>query len=164
MLTELFLLSSPKLASSASMLRQRSALFGEGLQLVNILKDVDQDAAEGRRYLPQGTDRAEVFALARTDLHAATEYTLALQEAGAPRGLVAFTALPVALAQASLDRLEKSGPGAKIGRTEVYRITRRLNRALARNEPALVLRSLASSGVAWKRSIVSLLFGNGGWR
>src|SRR5258708_4526592 len=46
MLTELFLLSSPKLASSASMLRQRSALFGEGLQLVNILKDVDQDAAE----------------------------------------------------------------------------------------------------------------------
>jgi farnesyl-diphosphate farnesyltransferase len=161
MLTELFLLASPSLAPTASLLRQRSALFGEGLQLVNILKDVEQDSAEGRRYIPDGIDRAEVFALARTDLHAATEYTLALQSAGAPRGLVAFTALPVALAQASLDRLEKAGPGAKIGRTEVYRITRRLNRALARNEPALALRSLAPSGVAWKRSIVSLLFGNG---
>jgi farnesyl-diphosphate farnesyltransferase len=161
MLTELFLLASPSLAPSASLLRQRSALFGEGLQLVNILKDVEQDSVEGRRYIPQGVDRSEVFALARTDLEAATEYTLAIQSAGAPRGLVAFTALPVALAQASLDRLETAGPGAKIGRTEVYRITRRLNRALSRNEPALVLQSRASSAVAWKRSIVSLLFGNG---
>src|SRR5258708_37640136 len=112
MLTELFLLSSPKLASSASMLRQRSALFGEGLQLVNILKDVDQDAAERRRCLPQGTDRAEVFALARTDLHSATEYTLALQDAGAPVGLVAFVVLPAASAPVTLARIEKSGTGA----------------------------------------------------
>src|SRR5260370_2248334 len=162
MLTELFLLASPSLAPSASLLRQRSALFGEGLQLVNILKDVEQDSVEGRRYIPQGIDRAQVSAFARTDLEAATEYTLALQSAGAPRALVPFTALPVDLAQASLDRLETAGPGAKIGRAEVYRITRRLNRALARNEPALVLQSQAPSGVAWKRSIVSLLFGNGG--
>ncbi|HEY0514889.1 MAG TPA: squalene/phytoene synthase family protein [Thermoanaerobaculia bacterium] len=137
LLTELFLLGRPWLAPMAARLRERSRAFGEGLQLVNILKDSAADATQGRRYLPEGVDRGEVMALARRDLHAAVEYVLALQSAGAERGLVAFVALPVRLATATLDRLEQAGPGSKLTRPEVYAIVQRMNRALDHGEPAV---------------------------
>jgi farnesyl-diphosphate farnesyltransferase len=136
LLTELFLLGRPRLEPVAARLRERSRAFGEGLQLVNILKDSASDATQGRRYLPEGVDRAEVLSLARQDLLAAREYVLALQSAGAERGLVAFNALPVRLATASLDRVEQAGPGSKLTRPEVYAIVQRLNRALDHGEPA----------------------------
>lgn len=139
LLTELFLLGRPRLAPAAAYLRERSRTFGEGLQLVNILKDSASDATEGRRYLPEGVERAEVMALARRDLQAAGEYVLALQNAGAERGLVAFNALPVLLAQATLDRLEQAGPGSKLTRPEVYAVVQRMNRALDHDEPVVDL-------------------------
>jgi farnesyl-diphosphate farnesyltransferase len=138
MLTELFLLEREDLAPIAGELEARARWFGEGLQLVNILKDAAFDSIEGRRYLPPGIDRAEVFALARRDLELATEYSLALQRAGAPRGLVAFNALPVQLAWATLDKVENEGPGAKVPRPEVYRIVERLELALDRGDPAVI--------------------------
>ena len=116
MLSELFLLDRPGLAGIAGYLRERAATFGEALQLVNILKDSAVDAKEGRRYLPAEVPKSEVFALARKDLGVAGDYILALQKAGAPRGLVEFTALPVRLAWAALERVEKSGPGSKVSR------------------------------------------------
>lgn len=137
LLTELFLLDRPQLGPVAPDLRVRSRVFGEGLQLVNILKDSASDATEGRRYLPDGVERAEVMALARRDLQAASEYVLTLQSAGAERGLVAFNALPVRLAHATLDRVEQSGPGSKLTRPEVYAIVQTMNRALDQNEPAV---------------------------
>jgi farnesyl-diphosphate farnesyltransferase len=137
MLTELFLRGRPALAASADALRERSATFGEALQLVNILKDAAEDAAEGRRYLPESVPVAEVFALARRDLEVAAEYIGILQRAGAPRGLVEFCALPVLLAGASLEKVEEKGPGAKVSRPELYLITRRLKRALDRGAPAV---------------------------
>jgi farnesyl-diphosphate farnesyltransferase len=137
LLTELFLLERPGLAPVAAALRERSRPFGEALQLVNILKDSASDTDEGRRYLPAGVDRAEVLSLARGDLRTATDYVLALQSAGAERGLVAFSALPVQLAHATLDRVEAAGPGSKLSRPEVYAILHRLQRALDRNEPAV---------------------------
>ena len=137
LLTELFLLGRPGLAPVAGALRERSRPFGEALQLVNILKDSASDATEGRRYLPEGVDRAEVLSLARGDLRTATDYVLTLQRAGAERGLVAFSALPVQLAHATLDRVETAGPGAKLTRPEVYAILHRLHRALDRDEPAV---------------------------
>lgn len=137
LLTELFLLGRPGLAATAPYLRERSRAFGEGLQLVNILKDSAADATEGRRYLPEGVGRAPVMDLARRDLRAAREYVLALQEAGAERGLVAFNALPVELAHATLDRVETAGPGSKLTRKEVYAIVQHMNSALDRNEPAV---------------------------
>jgi farnesyl-diphosphate farnesyltransferase len=139
MLTELFLLGRPGLAAAAPYLRERSVRFGEALQLVNILKDSAGDVSEGRRYLPPGVPLAEVFSLARKDLDAAAEYILALQEAGAPRGLLAFTALPVQLAWAALEKVERRGPGAKVSRPEVFLISRRLNRALDRGQPPVRL-------------------------
>ena len=140
MLTELFLRGRPALAASAGALRERSAAFGEALQLVNILKDAADDAAEGRRYLPRAVPVADVFALARRDLGVAAEYIGILQGAGAPRGLVEFCALPVLLARASLRKIEAKGPGAKVSRPELFLITRRLKRAIERGAPAVSLR------------------------
>jgi farnesyl-diphosphate farnesyltransferase len=134
MLTDLFLIGEPALAGTAPYLRERAAAFGEALQLVNILKDADADADEGRRYLPERVPTADVFALARRDLAVAAEYVGALQQANAPRGFVEFTALPVELAWASLDRIEATGAGSKVSRPEVYRITRRVRRALDRGD------------------------------
>ena len=137
MLTELFLLRRDHLTLIASFLRDRAALFGEGLQLVNILKDSASDMTEGRSYIPEGVDRGEVFALARRDLDAAAEYATAIQEAGGPDELVAFTALPIRLAWATLDRVEQDGPGSKIGREQVFSLYEAVLEALARNEPAV---------------------------
>jgi len=147
MLTELFLINAPQLRSAASTLRSRAATFGEGLQLVNILKDSRTDLVEGRTYIPPGAERSDVIALASMDLEAATEYTLALQNSGAPRGMVAFAALPVALARATLERR-----ATKISRPEVFRITQRIRRSVARGEPPLALPYRG-------RSRLSLLFG-----
>ena len=137
MLTELFLLDRAPLEPVGPYLRGRSRAFGEGLQLVNILKDSAADVREGRAYIPDGVSRSDVFELARTDLEAASEYTLALQNAGAESGLVAFNALPVRLAWATLDRVERHGPGAKISREEVWEIVASLERALEENDPAV---------------------------
>lgn len=137
LLTELFLLDRPGLAPVAGELRRRSRAFGEALQLVNILKDSAFDHAEGRTYLPPEVDRGEVFALARADLRQAAAYVRALQRAGAEDGLVAFNALPAALAWASLDAVEEGGPGSKITREQVMEIAARLEEALAAGEPPL---------------------------
>lgn len=137
LLTELFLLGRPELREVAGELRRRSRAFGEALQLVNILKDSAFDHAEGRTYLPPEVDRGEVFALARADLRQAAAYCRALQRAGAERGLVAFNALPAALAWAALDAVEVGGPGSKISRPQVIEIATRLEAALDAGEPAL---------------------------
>jgi farnesyl-diphosphate farnesyltransferase len=139
LLTELYLLGRPHLGPVAPILRERARSFGEALQLVNILKDSAADATQGRRYLPEGVDCGEVMALARRDLVAARDYVLALQSAGAERGLLAFNALPVRLAHATLDRVEQAGPGSKLSRPEVHAIVQRMNRALDHNEPAVDL-------------------------
>ncbi len=137
MLTELFLLESESLAPFASRLRRRSRFFGEALQLVNILKDANSDATEGRVYLPGGIDRARVFALARRDLGVAAAYVGTLQWAGAPDGFVAFTGSPAVLARASLERIESTAPGAKITRAEVGALMERMFDDLAAGRPLL---------------------------
>ncbi len=118
MLTELFLLGA-SLAPVAEALRRRAATFGEALQLVNILKDSAADADEGRTFIPSARDRRLAFELARADLLIAGEYVDHLQRAGAPRGYLGFTGLPVRLAWATLDRVEEQGPGSKLTRPEV---------------------------------------------
>ena len=137
LLTELFLAFTPSLDRTREALTARAALFGEGLQLVNILKDADSDARHGRVYLPPGLERAEILALARADLDAATEYVAALESGGAPRGVIGFVALPVLLARATLDLLE--GPGARrsISRAQVTALVLRLEQNLDAGVPAL---------------------------
>ena len=137
LLTELFIAGHAELAAAAPLLQERASAFGEALQLVNILKDSDADAAEGRAYLPAGESRSSVLALARHDLREAAEYVLALQAHGAPRGVVAFTALAARLASATLDCLEASGPGAKLTRAEVATVVQSLGHALDHGAPAI---------------------------
>lgn len=130
MLTELFLLGREALAGVAPKLRRDARVFGEGLQLVNILKDAVVDSTEGRRFLPRGLDREAIFGRARRDLATAGAYCARLASAGAERGLVAFTALPVLLADATLDRVRERGPGAKLSRAEVAAIVEKLQVSL----------------------------------
>lgn len=127
MLTELFLLDNPGLTAAAPELRAAACRFGESLQLTNILKDALADQSEGRQYLPSTVSRAEVFQLARSSLKAATGYISTLKRMDAPRGLIHFTALPVLLASATLDRVERDGPGSKLTRPEVAAILGRLD-------------------------------------
>jgi farnesyl-diphosphate farnesyltransferase len=130
MLTELFLLGRQQLVAIAHELRADASAFGEGLQLVNILKDSDADRREGRRYLPDGTDPARVFEMARLGLDAASRYCSRLEAAGVERGLIASTALPILLARATLDRIRTLGPGAKIGKAHVAALVSRLQLAV----------------------------------
>ncbi len=130
MLTELFLLGRDGLQPIAPLLRRDAAKFGEALQLVNICKDSAFDATEGRRYLPDGIDPLAVLSLARQDLDTARRYCLRLHQARAPRGIVAFTALPTLLAWDTLDLVEKEGAGSKLTRARVLQIVERLDEAL----------------------------------
>ena len=137
MLTELFLLERPELEGIAADLRRRSRGFGEALQLVNILKDADFDATEGRSYLPPGTSREEVFAQAWEDLRTSIEYVHLLQDGGAPQGLVAFNAVQVLLAREALAKVERDGPGSKISRPRVFWLLKRMERDLDRGRPVI---------------------------
>ncbi len=120
LLTEMFLVRHPALEPERDALMDLAPAFGEGLQLVNILKDAPSDAVEGRSYLPLDVVRSEIFALARTDLARANDYVNLLRFAGAPAHVQMFCELPVRLADATLDRLEDGG--AKLTREEVMAI------------------------------------------
>ena len=65
-------------------------------------------------------------------------YVRSLQAAGAPRGVLGFTALPVVLARATLDRIERSGPGSAIRRADVAALFERLQVDLDAGAPLLV--------------------------
>ncbi len=122
LLTELFIIAVPSLSKVERDLRAEAAAFGEALQLVNILKDRERDAAEGRRFIPQDADLSAVLARARTDCERARRYTSTLEEGGATPGILAFTRFPLRVAEETLSALESTGPGAKIGRPRVLAI------------------------------------------
>lgn len=145
LLTEVFLHDAPSLQREASALTERMATFGEALQLVNILKDSGDDARDGRVYLPPSTARADIFALARRDIEEASQYVLALQRGGAPRGYLAFTGTTLVLANASLDQLERHGPGAKVSRTDVARLVGALEQDLEAGARLDLLRRASAS-------------------
>ena len=122
LLTQLFVHDAPRLEEVRTELEGAMVAFGEGLQLVNILKDERDDAGDGRSYMPKNIPRVEIFALAREDGRAQERYIDALRRARAPGGFIAFTSLCASLASASLDRIEKSGAGSKLTRPDVMSI------------------------------------------
>ena len=135
LLTELFVWHEPGLAEVHPALCRLAPAFGEGLQLVNILKDSAADAADRRFFLPPDADRREIVRLARADLAAARRYVDLLRANRAPAGVVGFAALPVVLADAALAAVERGGPGAKVSRAAVARISGHLLRTLAGSRP-----------------------------
>lgn len=118
MMTEVLLLGA-SLEPIAEALRRRGPAYGEGLQLVNVLKDSATDADEGRTFVSSARDRERAFEIAREDLMLGGEYVNLLQSVGAPREYQRATALPVRLALAALDRVAEQGPGSKVTRAEV---------------------------------------------
>jgi len=126
LLTELFLLRIPELGDARDTLMDLAPDFGEGLQLVNILKDAASDAREGRSYIPLGVDRAQVFELARANIESAFEYVDTLADAGAPPDVRQFCELPTRLAEATLRRLESGAE--KLTRAEVLAICAEVQR------------------------------------
>jgi farnesyl-diphosphate farnesyltransferase len=137
LLTDLFLVATPSLVAVEAGLRARDVAFGEGLQLVNILKDRGDDAREGRVFLPPSVGAPRALAIARDDLRVAGDYVELLRSSGASRGVVSFCAFPVLLARATLDEVERRGAGAKASRALVGQLLAGMNAALDRGAPAL---------------------------
>lgn len=135
LLTEIFVADAPQLQAAKPLLLKHQAAFGEALQLVNILKDQRDDEADGRFYVPAGM-RQDAIELARQDLHRAAAYVEALRRNGAPGGFVAFTSFPAALADASLDRVERDGPGSKVSRAQVAELLVRAQAEAAQSPSA----------------------------
>jgi len=133
LLTELFVAYAPHLHAVAGALRGDQVAFGEALQLVNIIKDQQVDVGEGRALIPDAIPRETLIALAREDLVCGRRYVETLRAAGAPAGMVAFTQLPLELADASLAEIERHGPGAKVPRPQVMALLARAQSLL--NEP-----------------------------
>ncbi len=128
LLTEVFLHDVPTLSPGQDTLRETMHAFGEGLQLVNIVKDADDDFTEGRRFLPPALSRAQAVELARGDLAAAARYVLALHQHQAPTGVMAFTGLALVLATRTLDALERGQQ--KLSRAQVAEAHADLSQAL----------------------------------
>jgi len=122
MLTELFILHEPGLVRSRDELLSDATAFGEGLQLVNIIRDANDDLHAGRRYLPRSLDRPQLIELAQHNLTRAARYVRTLHEGNAHPGIVRFNALNLALANATVEALREYGPGARIRREEVENI------------------------------------------
>lgn len=122
LLTDIFVHDAPSLRVEKDALRREERLFGEGLQLVNILKDEADDASEDRVFIPAGVEKSTLFSLARADLEAAARYVAALERGGAPAGMRAFTGLPLSLARDALDAIETRGAGAKVSRERVLEV------------------------------------------
>jgi farnesyl-diphosphate farnesyltransferase len=115
---------------SESELEQFAIQFGQGLQLVNILRDFPIDVGRGRSYLPVADlalssgnlERVRPLFLewqrrARRYLESAWEYVSSVR----PTRVRFACALPVLIGIRTLNRLDASGTiRTKISRTEVY--------------------------------------------
>ena len=86
MLTQLFALDTRPPTDVYRDLHLKARWFGEGLQLVNILKDAEADAAEGRQFIPQDVSIDQVLELARNDLRVAEQYVSLLRQSDAAAG------------------------------------------------------------------------------
>jgi farnesyl-diphosphate farnesyltransferase len=120
LITELLVV--PRHRSDSAELWRLAAIFGEGLQLVNILRDSEDDADHGRIYLPTQVPIQDVFALARDDLDRAVCYVDELRRRRLGQGIIPFAEFPRRLAQATLSRVELQGAGAKLDRSEVAKL------------------------------------------
>ena len=127
MLSALFVEACPALASAESRLIEQSAAFGEGLQLVNIVRDSAVDIRAGRHYVPSSMSRESLIGIARADLAVAVRYIETLATNGADIGVVRFNAINTELALRTLTLVEDQGPGAKLSRERVADVIEQIN-------------------------------------
>ncbi len=152
LLTELFAVHVGRPELVTTFVDAEPARFGLGLQLVNILKDVGEDAERGVCYLPQDVLRREGLSteglldpahrpaalrvvdeltdVARAHLRAAMEYTLAWPS-GTADEVRLFCVVPLVLAWRTLDVVQNGedtlvrGRTPKMGRAEVGEVVQR---------------------------------------
>lgn len=122
MLTELFMLHDSDLSLRREQLLSEATAFGEGLQLVNIIRDAADDVHAGRFYLPLSLDRPKLIELAQNSLTKALNYIQILHKGNCHPGIVQFNALNLALAFATIEAIREQGTGAKLTRAEVENI------------------------------------------
>lgn len=122
MCTKLFIDADPQLTLERVRLIALSAKYGEGLQLINILRDHNVDEGEGRFLIPKDVSRKMLAAHATHEMAAADEYLMLLELNGANKGVVAFNELNIRLGHATLEAIERRGPGAKLNRHQVAAI------------------------------------------
>lgn len=134
LLTELFCCHCAPLAGHRELLLEHASALGEGLQLVNILKDARADELEGRAYLPPDAPASVLFAIAFEDLRRGRRYVHLLERGGASPGVLAFTKAPLLLAEATLAKVQRLGSGAKLDRQELWDTLQRARTGLSISE------------------------------
>lgn len=96
--------------------RSRAIQFGRGLQLVNILRNRQEDLQRGVDFYPEGWTDEDVHAYALSNLNEFDEYAQSLPQTS----FVKFVSVPRALAFATLDALKRGDE--KLSRKEVVQI------------------------------------------
>ena len=152
LLTELFSVYAPAIGQQKAVLLPLAVSFGEGLQLTNILKDIQEDAARGVRWLPgpplaaaecsthqDQQQIADYIALAHGHLQDALAFTLKLPKQ--EPGIRQFCLWAIGMAVLTLQKIQHSdayltGHNVKITRRAVRnvilgcRLTGRYDRGL----------------------------------
>ncbi len=93
--------------------RELAIGYGRGLQAVNILRNIDEDAERGVGFFPDDWTKKEMFEYAEMNLHMGDQY----MEQISTKNILLFCRIPLALAQKTLDALKKGKE--KISRDEV---------------------------------------------
>ncbi len=87
--------------------------YGRGLQVVNILRNQDEDAERGVSFVPDGWTREELFAYANNNLEKAEAYNKQITK----RSILMFCKIPLALAHKTLKTMHSGNE--KLTRAEV---------------------------------------------
>lgn len=179
MLTELFCDYSPLIASRRRWLMRRAVAFGQGLQMTNILKDVWEDRARGRCWLPRETFGAgfdletvapggsaaftagleRLIGIAHAQLRSALSYALAIP--ASETGIRRFCLWSIGLAVLTLRKIHAhphfaTGSEVKVTRP-VVKATVFATRLAARNDLALRgLFALVAKGLPLERETRNL--------
>jgi farnesyl-diphosphate farnesyltransferase len=132
LLTDLFLLHHASAERMHSELRRLAIGFGEFLQLINILKDSDDDALQGRSFIPAEVTRADVFEIAQQSHAESVRYLQLLDQQGFPADIFAFCEFIFLLAEGSMSVLRSMGAGRKLSRDDVQRILLKVRTAAER--------------------------------
>lgn len=132
LLTELFSVYAPVIGQQKAHLLPLAVSFGEGLQLTNILKDIQEDAARGVRWLPSPPlaaaecsahyDRqqiADYIALAHGHLQDALAFTLKLPKQ--EPGIRQFCLWAVGMAILTLQRVSAHSLSSKVAPVKISR-------------------------------------------
>lgn len=122
MLTDLFVVHHPAGVAVHTDLRELSKGFGEFLQLINILKDSDVDASNGRVFIPTEASRGIVQELAEQGRREALAYIRMLEGNDFPTDVIFFCRFLFLLADRSLAKLREGGAGSKLTRHEVQQL------------------------------------------